>query len=97
MLPKQYGVRRSLLFPVEALRARWQQHSGHTAIGVQAARADDCEAPPPTPTPADAASFEAVNLPNVAQLDASEQCVRADGLRKVFATPDGERVVRGSP
>ena len=84
VLPKQYGPRRHPLFPLEwcGMRAPRSSKIGDAASGD--AKGDG--------TQSQLDSFETVNLPNVEQLDREGKCVRLMGLRKVFDTPDGEKV-----
>ena len=85
MLPKQYGARRPLLFPLEWCLGRKKPAAGGGGSGGfgGAAASPAAVAASGVPLPS-ADSFEPVNLPNVAELDRAGKCVRVARLRKTF-------------
>jgi len=85
VLPKQYGHRRHLLFPLEWCGLRAPNSSGDRAGSASVTLPGDDSQPQPD-------SIEPVNLPNVQQLDHEGKCVRIKRLRRVFDTPDGEKI-----
>ena len=87
VLPKQYGARRHPLFPLEWCGLRKPQVEGSAASSASAAADSGSGVPQPSPD-----SFEAVNLPNVQQLESEGKCVKLKRLRKTFSTPDGEKI-----
>ena len=94
VLPRQFGVRRSVFFPCEWIVARFGSGAGEAEGKLEAGMAftprGTQQSNGHAPASANDEDFEAVNA-HVFQ-DASGSCVTVDKLRKTFDTPDGEKV-----
>ena len=76
VLPKAYGIRRSVWFPLEWLVGLL---GGSRRIGVSGSSSQALQEAVADPT-----LFEPVGLANVRQLEAEQRCVRIQKLRKTF-------------